>query len=63
MVVAWPTTKFLLIPSLIQGWYTKQLDFILDFSQAKVECELYMEIPKEVQLDGADHFQYILQLM
>ncbi len=39
-VVAWSTTRFFLIQALLQGWHTKQLDFVLAFPQAKVEREL-----------------------
>jgi hypothetical protein len=38
-IVAWPTTRFFSIQSLIHGWYTKQLDFVMAFPQAKVERE------------------------
>jgi hypothetical protein len=62
-VVAWSTTRFFLIQSLLQKWHTKQLDFVLAFPQAKVERDLYMEIPKGVQLQGADRSKYVLQLV
>jgi hypothetical protein len=62
-VVAWSTTRFLLIQSLLQKWHTKQLDFVLAFPQAKVERDLYMEIPKGVRLQGADRSKYVLQLV
>jgi hypothetical protein len=39
-VVAWPTTRFFLVQSLLNGRHTKQLDFVLVFMQAKVEHEL-----------------------
>jgi hypothetical protein len=31
---SWPTVKLLLITAIIQGWHTKQLDFILAYTQA-----------------------------
>ncbi len=62
-VVAWSTTRFFLIQSLLQKWHTKQLDFVLAFPQAKVERDLYMDIPKGVQLQGADRSKYVLQLV
>ena len=35
-----------LITTLIHAWYTKQIDYVLAYTQADVECELYMVIPK-----------------
>ena len=29
----------------MNGWHTRQLDFVLAYPQAPVECDLYMEIP------------------
>ena len=32
--------------AIIQGWHTKQLDFVLAFTQAPVEIgNLYMQVP------------------
>jgi hypothetical protein len=62
-VIAWSTTRFFLIQSLLQKWHTKQLIFVLALPQAKVERDLYMEIPKGVQLQGADCSKYVLQLI
>jgi hypothetical protein len=51
-----------LITTLIQGWFTKQIDFVLAYTQADVECQLYMAIPKgfEVQDEGQG---YVLKLV
>jgi hypothetical protein len=47
-VVTWAATCFFLIQSVLHNWYRHQLDFVLAYTQAPVECELYMEIPKGV---------------
>ena len=36
-----------LIQALIKGWYTKQLDFVLAYTQADIERDLYMRFPRE----------------
>ncbi|KAI2493484.1 hypothetical protein MHU86_21065 [Fragilaria crotonensis] len=60
-VASWAAIRMVLITTLIHGWYTKQIDFVLAYTQADVECQLYMAIPKgfEVQDDGQD---YVLKL-
>lgn len=50
--VLWPTVRIFLILALIQGWYTRQIDFVLAFPQADIETTQYMEIPKGWHLDG-----------
>ncbi len=51
------------------GWHTQQVDFTLAYPQADVECPLYMEIPKGVNLVGtaeptqADVLQLIKNLL
>ncbi len=62
-VVAWPTTRFSLIQPLLKGWHTKQLDFVQAFPQAKVERVLYMEIPKGVDISGANRKDYVLEIV
>jgi hypothetical protein len=63
-VVTWATTRFFLIQSIIHGWYSCQLDFIVAYTQAPVERELYMGIPKGVTMVGtADRTKYALCLL
>ena len=58
----WPTIPFFLITSILKGWYTQQLDFVLMYTQANMETELYMEVPKGFHVDG-DHTKYVLKLI
>ena len=60
-VASWAAIRMVLITTLIHGWFTKQIDFVLAYTQADVECQLYMAIPKgfEVQGEGQD---YVLKL-
>ena len=44
-VVSWMTIRFFLILSLICGWKTKQIYFVLAFPQANIEQDMYMELP------------------
>lgn len=61
-VVTWPVTRFFLIQSLLRGWHTRQMDFVLAYTQADVERDdLYMEISKYVEVDR-DKRKYVLHL-
>ena len=60
-VVRWSTIRLFLILASIHGWHTRQLDFVLAYPQAPVECDLYMEIPQGFEING-DRKQYALKL-
>ena len=62
-VITWPAARFFLILSLIQGWHTRQLDFVLAYPQADVDRDLYMEIPKGVHIPGTGRGTHVLKLI
>jgi hypothetical protein len=63
-VVTWATTRFFLIQSVLHNWHSRQLDFLMAYTQAPVERELYMEIPKGVTVKGGlDRSKYALRLV
>ena len=45
-VASWSTIRLVLILALIHGWDTRPINFKLAYTQAAVECNLYMPIPK-----------------
>ncbi|CAJ1958093.1 unnamed protein product [Cylindrotheca closterium] len=61
-VASWGIIKLLLALALTLGWHTVQLDYVLAFTQSPVERELYMQIPKGIDLDGADLADYCFKV-
>ena len=53
-VVTWTTIQFLLILSLVHGWHTRQIDFVLAYPQAKVSHDLYMLVPDKFKVQNND---------
>ena len=45
-VASWATIRTTLELSVANNWYTVHIDFVQEFSQAPVEREIYMQIPK-----------------
>jgi hypothetical protein len=45
-VVTWASIRLVLILSILHGWKTRQIDFVLAYPQADVETEMYMNVPK-----------------
>ena len=59
-VTSWAAIRLELIASLLNGWQTRQVDFVLAYTQAEVECELYMKMPKGFEMsEGGD---FVLKL-
>ncbi|GAX15565.1 hypothetical protein FisN_3Hu032 [Fistulifera solaris] len=61
-VASWNSIRLLLILVLIHGWHTKQLDYVLAFTQAPVERDLYMKIPRGFEVEGAQPGEYVFKL-
>ena len=59
--VQWETLRTLLTLALANNWTTRQLDFVLAFPQADVECPMYMDIPRGCHIDG-NNKDHVLQL-
>jgi Reverse transcriptase (RNA-dependent DNA polymerase) len=62
-VVTWASIRLLLILTLMYGWYTKQIDFVLAYPQADVETELFMKIPRDFSIQGKTNATHVLKLI
>jgi hypothetical protein len=49
-VVSWTTIKLLLTLTLVLGWFTRQMDFVLAFPQADTKTDLFMEVPSHFEV-------------
>ena len=45
-VANWSSIRLLLIMSIVNKWHTRQIDFVQAYTQAEVEKDMYMEIPR-----------------
>ena len=61
-VASWGIIKLLLALTLTLNWHTVQLDFVLAFTQAPVERELYMDMPKGIEIEGINTADYCFKL-
>jgi hypothetical protein len=53
--------QIFLIIALIKGWHSHQLDFVLAYPQANIECNLYMAILSGFSING-NCKDYVLKL-
>jgi hypothetical protein len=45
-VVKWSTVRLTLILTTLLGYQSRQIDFVQAFSQANIDCDVYMKIPR-----------------
>jgi hypothetical protein len=49
--------------SWLNNWHTRQCDFVLAYPRAPIEFDLYMELPKGIQLSSGNSKTLILRLI
>ena len=62
-VVTWQTVQFFLILSILLGWHSRQLDFVMAYLQAPAEMPLYMGLPQGHKRDGMTRKTHALKLL
>ena len=61
-VVTWQTVCFFLILSLLLGWRSRQLDFVMAYPQAPAEMPLYLRLPQGYYHKGMTQKSHALKL-
>ena len=55
--------KLFFIHSILEGWHSKQMDFVLAYPHASAEVPLYMRFPKRYEFkDGISEDPHVLKL-
>ena len=62
-VVTWQTVRLFLILSLLLGWLSRQLDFVMAYPQAPAEMPLYMRLPQGYKRSGMSRKTHALKLI
>ena len=62
-VVNWFAVRLLLALSLLFGWQTRQIDFVLAYPQAPIECDMDMNLPRGIIVPGYSNKEYCLKLV
>ena len=52
-VIAWTTIRLFLILTIMNGWASRQIDFVLAYPQADIETTMFMEIPRGYKFKGS----------
>jgi Reverse transcriptase (RNA-dependent DNA polymerase) len=62
-VVTWYTVRLLIILSILLGWHTRQIDFVFAYPQADIEYDMYMELPKGIEMKYGNGKTQVLKLL
>lgn len=60
-VASWNSIRMLLALAARHNWHTQQIDFVLAFTQAPIERELYLKIPRGFEVEGVNPDDYVLK--
>ena len=62
-VVSWQTLRLFFIHSILKGWHSKQMEFVLAYPHALAEVPLYIRFPKGYEFkDGISKDTHVLKL-
>ena len=61
-VVTWQTVRFFFVLSLLLGWRSRQLDFVMAYPQAPAEMPLYLRLPQGYKRKGMTRKSHVLKL-
>ena len=61
-VVNWFSIRLLLAQAVMQDWHTRQIDFVLAYPQADIETELFMKLPRGIDVPGISNKTHCLRL-
>ena len=61
-VVSWFSIRLFLAIALFNKYHTRQIDFVPAYPRVDVECEMYMEIPREFDYIGSRKTEHTLRL-
>jgi hypothetical protein len=62
-VVTWFSIRLLIVIGIIFCWALRQVDYIMAYPQAPIECDMYMELPQGIQVSEGDSKEYVLKLL
>ena len=62
-VVTWFSIRLLLVLSILNNWHTRQVDFVLAYTQADIEFDMCMELPKGIETKHGNGKTHVLKLL
>ena len=61
--MTWFTIRMVIVISIINGWSTYQVDFVLVLTQANIEFDMYIKITQGIETKGGIRKTHILNIL
>jgi len=61
--LTWTVIRLFLTLSVILGWHSRQVDFVLAYPQAEIPRPTYMELPRGINIPGLDRSKHVLKVL
>ena len=62
-VVTWFAIRLLIICAIVLNWQLLQVDFIMAYAQAPIECDMYLQLPDGIETDSGNSRTHVLKLL
>jgi hypothetical protein len=62
-VVTWFSIQLLHVLSILNNWHTHQVDFVLAYTQADIEFDMYIELPMGIETKYGNGKMHELKLL
>ena len=62
-VVTWFAIRLLIICAIVLHWQLRQVDFIMSYAQAPIECDMYLQLPDGIETDTGNSKTHVLKLL
>ena len=57
----WASIRLLLALTMVEGWKTRQIDFVQAFPQCPISHQQFVELPKGIKIEGIDPELYVFE--
>ena len=62
-VLIWMAISFLLVLAILNHWSMRLMDFVIAYTQALIECKMYMTLPHGISTWHGHAKYYVLKLI
>ena len=62
-VLTWFAKRLLIIFAILLKWALKQVDFIMAYTQALIDMDVYMELPAGIETKHVDSKSHVLKFL
>ena len=58
-VINWFTGRLLIMMAEMDVWESRKTEYVLDFTQAQTDSDVYLHLPARFNVDGEDEMKHI----